>query len=165
MASFKPKPGGDNTERRLVFIQKLLARGYYDYEIVDACQESCRESEVFRKPSGVPLARDTIRRYLQEARKRIRTTLVNVDEEVQHSLERMRTAYRVAEKKKDVQGMASAQREISRMLGLRREPMADAPFDAAQVHAQLAAMEESVSGGVTVSETPTEGSNDGDGRT
>ena len=133
--------------QRLAVVQRLLARGALDHEIIDGCQDH----KAFKTSAGRVLARSTIRRkYLYEARRLLRSTTINVDDELQNSMERMRSAYRMAELQERPAVMARVQREMSRMLGLKRQAMARDPVDAGKIFAQLNAMRETVTGGPEV---------------
>ncbi len=146
MAEKIPKIVAEHVERRHGTIRELLARGLFDYQIIDACL--AHERQLFHKPSGEPLARATIRKYIYTVRGMLRTALdVDTDEEFAKAVMRIQTAYRLAETDRKPQAMVAAIREFNRMFGFRRQPKTSEPFDAQQVHDQLEDMEESVTDG------------------
>lgn len=122
-------------ERREYVIRKALAQGMYTTEIVDMC----RKNKHFKKqPSysekGGPgnngdsyLSRSNIIKWIQDVKKKLRINKYTADDEITDAYERLLFAFRTAVKRVDPKGMILAQKEINRMLGLRRPSQGGMP--------------------------------------
>lgn len=131
----------EKIQERLDFVRTCLAHGMYDHEVLTACEASDRfmVAEGSAESPGATIrrmARKTIRRYyLYRVKKEVRETKHDSQDEFGLACERILAAFRVAALRKPEQGgpdslgMVRAQRELNRMMGLRRRESPMQPVD------------------------------------
>lgn len=138
------------SERRCNFVLRCLARGLVKSQIVTAC----RQNKLFWHPDDVPrkrgrgdrprkLSRQSIQKhYVFAVKKQLREETFNSQEETATAYLRLAEAIRLSHKQKNASGIVRAQREINRMLGLRRRE--SETLDPEMIMSQLSAMQMSV---------------------
>lgn len=138
-------------ERRIVFCQRLVARGFYDPEIAEQARESdyfirrTQDGQVIRPTRH--MATCTINRYIRKARKQLKDGWTgNAEAEIRNGHVRMLEVFRMAAEDRDLKAMVAAQRAINDMFGLKKNDMAER-FDAAVVAMQMREMQEATTGG------------------
>jgi hypothetical protein len=130
------KVSKETIEKRKEFVQSLLARSLYDTEIINVCERS----DLF-----AGLTRGTIRaRYLYLVKREICNREFDADEEISKAYDKMQLGLRMAAEQGNPQAMARVQKEISRMLGLRRPPSGGDRFDVNEIREQVRQMDWSV---------------------
>lgn len=149
----KKKPGRrqlELNEKRCYIIRKLLAAGYYTPEIINRCRKHAYFEKIRKRTPRGPaskgdkhLSRDNIAKWIQNVKKDLRLNMFTETDEISDAYERLLWAYRKAERRGDVKGMVLSQREINRMLGLRRMP-SGAQMDPEELAAQTVEMGDSV---------------------
>lgn len=109
-------------EGRRLFVRKLLARGLYDFEILNACEKSDLFVRTWDrdKRAKTRLSRYTIRReYLYHVKKTIREIQFDQQDEIAKAYEKLLHAHRLAVEQDNPMAIAGVHRELARMLGLR----------------------------------------------
>ena len=149
-------------EQRKAYIRKLLARGLYDHEILEACEVHPLFRFQNRRDDGSlkQLTRRSLRVYLYQVKRELRDLVPKGHEAIAEGLERLRHAYRVAVKEDNVSGMVAVQKCLNRMLGLRLGSVAPPTLEVDDIRRQLLAMDQSVLGTPEDSEPRAEKSDD-----
>lgn len=137
-------------DQRIVFCQRMVARGFYDSEIVEQARESdyfIRRTRDGKKVHPIRhMATRAVYRYVGEARKQLKNGWDgNAEDEIRNGHIRMLETFRMAAEAGDVKAMVAAQRAISDMFGLKRDGMAE-KFDAAVIAMQMREMQQATTG-------------------
>lgn len=144
---------------RRAFIRDLLGRGVPYNKVVERCQLSnlfangrltgfghkSRKLENRGKRDTRPehklyvLRSGTIKRIIEVVQKEICDVEYDRDDEIAKGVERLQKAFQMAAEVGDVGGMVTAQREVNRMLGLKRNGTVS--FDVDLIRKQMEEME------------------------
>ena len=120
---------------RRAFIADLLSRGVVQHNIIERCQlnnlfANKKLTGKAKQPKGQfkPLAThklyvlrsSTIRELIQDVQREICDTVFDTDDMIAEGVANLRKAYGMAAEQGDVGNMGVCQREINRMLGLKK---------------------------------------------